>query len=96
MTTDSSHILIKAEKPFIIPREVEQYYKELYGDILCSKCKQIIKKDSSEESSHWTIAHIQSLVAAHLCNGVKFDYDFNDPRTLKEQMEAQKKLGGHF
>lgn len=90
------HILNKREPKFTIPAEAEYLYNQVFGDLVCSQCKQIIVPDSGESDNHWNIQRIQHLIAAHLCNGVKFKYDFNDPRTLKEQLEVQKKLGGLF
>ena len=90
------NILSKREAKYTIPAEVEYLYRQIQGDLVCSKCKQTIIKDSIENDNIWNVQRIQSFIAAHLCNGMKFKYDFNDPRTLKQQLEAQKKLGGHF
>lgn len=69
------------------PTEVVRHFNQIEGDLVCSNCKEVLQFGSGEGAGHdWISETIEYIMAAHRCGKEKLKYDFNDPRTIIEQL----------
>ena len=75
-----------------IPPDIEWHYTRIEGPLHCKQCKARICEGLEINGKEWTFAdEVRQAINVHVCADIKFRYDFNDPRTMKEQQTAARK-----
>lgn len=91
MQTERPHIGPDLKRNPIHP-DIEWHFTRIEGDLHCKQCKARICDGLEINGKEWTFAEeVQHAINAHVCQDIKFKYDFNDPRTLKQQQTAARK-----
>lgn len=84
-----SQILTEVQKKLKAPPQLEEWMTSICGSVHCSKCGVCILGDDCESDQYetYTGQYQKLAIVSHFC-GPPFKYDFNDPRTIKEQQAA--------
>jgi hypothetical protein len=72
------------KKPTPLPSLVADRMNVISGDLQCSLCGAVIAQGYENDNEAFTYNHV-----VHFCPKIKFNYDYNSPKTLIEQYNEE-------
>ena len=72
-------------QPAAIPPQIEFLMDTIDGELVCSRCSEVLYASASEVGKSVNHAPLMWKVSAHVCKGQKIKFDFDSPLTMEEQ-----------